>query len=701
MKNLDFKYIAAKNFVCFGSEGIELDLHSFGNIVLIHGKNLDVSDGSGEDSRNGVGKSTIPDIIVYTLYGKPLKKGLSHSQVINYTNKKKLRTEVRWDKYRVVRTRSPDGLRMWENEDDIWDLHVICPTTDEKIVVSKKADGKATNSKGDTFDYLESDIIDSEITLGGMPATQKLIEKKIGLNCVTFCNVVVFIDDNSCAFLECDAKTKRDIVENLMSLEKYRDYNEKAKEARNIAKRKIADIGKEYERMILERGLCIERKENVEKEEIQWKQTMLDELRVIYNKITEKEAELESTDMGKALAEYNKAQEKIKLLNAEIPPLEAKKSKVDSILSEAEGRLEESREKKQALIVSIQNINTEIQNGESFIRSNQDILIRLKNDENTKCDKCFGVISKENVDIFEKESKNETQQWEEIITENKKRLATLTEEKTAVEESIKQLLSGIEAARESSREASNKISTNRQEISQWNIVKEPEVGAKERILEDQVEELRKQGIKKHEEYKGPSPYAKLHAAAIQELDLKKNEVDSKSSEMKVAEAELPYYEFWVKAFGDKGIRKFIIDGIIPALNSRTAYWLQFLIDGKINLIFDNQLEETIERCPPDGDPFVYAQMSMGEKRRLNLTVSQAFAHVMMLNSGCIPSCVFLDEVTTNIDPIGVVGVYNMITELSKNRQVFVTTHDQGLLEMLSGCDTINLVRKDGFTKLVS
>ena len=71
----------------------------------------------------------------------------------------------------------------------------------------------------------------------------------------------------------------------------------------------------------------------------------------------------------------------------------------------------------------------------------------------------------------------------------------------------------------------------------------------------------------------------------------------------------------------------------------------------------------------------------------------------MLNSGRVPSIVFLDEVTTNVDPVGVIGIYNMIMELSKDRQVFITTHDQDLIDMLAGCDSINLEKRGGFTKL--
>ena len=196
-----------------------------------------------------------------------------------------------------------------------------------------------------------------------------------------------------------------------------------------------------------------------------------------------------------------------------------------------------------------------------------------------------------------------------------------------------------------------------------------------------------------------SPFIKIIKSILEDIEGNKKLIKSKKDELESIEKDLPYYDFWVTAFGDAGIRKFVIDGIIPALNSRIAYWMQFLIDVKIKLEFNNELEETIERNPSDGDPFVYHAMSGGERRRLNLAVSQAFAYVMALSSGVCPSIVFLDEVTTNIDPIGVYGVYNMIAELSKDRKVFITTHDLNLLDLLEGCELINLEKRAGFTKI--
>ena len=41
LKSLDFTYFSAKNFMCFGEEGIEIDLKKYGNILLKIIQNLE------------------------------------------------------------------------------------------------------------------------------------------------------------------------------------------------------------------------------------------------------------------------------------------------------------------------------------------------------------------------------------------------------------------------------------------------------------------------------------------------------------------------------------------------------------------------------------------------------------------------------------------------------------------------------------
>ena len=128
--------------------------------------------------------------------------------------------------------------------------------------------------------------------------------------------------------------------------------------------------------------------------------------------------------------------------------------------------------------------------------------------------------------------------------------------------------------------------------------------------------------------------------------------------------------------------------------------MSVLDNNRLNIEFDNELQEKIYKNI-DGKEiiFKYHTLSAGQKRRLNLAVSQSFSHIMMNSIGSCPSLVFLDEVTTNIDPVGVLGIYNLICELSEDRQVFVTTHDPDLLEMLNGCDTLNFEMENGISVL--
>ena len=66
--------MSAENFLCFKNK-VEISFENKGNIVLIRGENLDtkLEDLAGRISSNGVGKSSIPEIIVYTLFGKTIK----------------------------------------------------------------------------------------------------------------------------------------------------------------------------------------------------------------------------------------------------------------------------------------------------------------------------------------------------------------------------------------------------------------------------------------------------------------------------------------------------------------------------------------------------------------------------------------------------------------------------------------------------
>lgn len=665
MKSLDIKYVYARNFLCFGPDGFELDFTEHGNIVLVRGSNFDVVDGDSKVASNGVGKSSIPEIIVYTLFGKTIKhpKKVNHKDVINNQSGKNLKTEVRWGNFRAVRTRKPDSLRLWESPDGVWDDS-------------------------------------TEISLGGGPATQKLLEEKLGLNYETFVNVVVFTDNNAGSFLECDAASKREIVENLLSLDKYKNFAERAKNLRKDKKDAIKFVQQSYESFKQELDTSRSRLKLAQEQETRWTDQRRNELLALQAKIKELSSNLQSTADGAESLRYRSAQERIVELNEEIPEAEGKQIKLQEILDLAQEKSSSTKQKQNECQISISEFESSIKSLESQISENEKEIARLEKNEGATCKFCLGTVSKENYGKYTNQLIKKIQEIREKCDSERSEKNDFESKLKDLNETSSKISAGITSAKNSILKISKELSEKRKELADLNKVEKPQSNdVRNKLLEQQIEGLKEQAESKKSELEGETPFKSMIDSLSAEIETKTSDFETKKSELDLLEKELPYYEFWTTAFGDAGIRKFVIEGIIPALNSRIAYWLQFLIDGRIKLEFDNELEEKIQRNPSDGDPFVYYAMSGGERRRLNLAVSQAFAYVMMLNSGMCPSLVFLDEVTTNIDQIGVVGVYNMILELAKDRQVFITTHDQNLLEMLDGCELINLEKRKGFTTL--
>ena len=666
MKNLDFKYISAKNFLCFGPDGIEFNFNKYNNIVLIRGDNLDVKDIEGQEDKiasNGIGKSSIPEIIIYTLFGKTIKnpKKISHKNIINNQIGKNLKTEVVIGDYKIVRTRKPDSLIIWEDKNNKWEK-------------------------------------ETEITLGGIPATQKLIEERIGLNYETFVNILVFTDNNTGSFLECDASNKRQIVENLLSLEKYREIAEETKELRKEKKDEIKNLNFEYSTLLSQEEIIKNRLIVSKNKENEWKESKKEEIEDIQKSIEKTKKYIDSLVENNDDFDYLNAQKLIEENKNLIDDFEKQKIETDKIKEELSSKHNTKNKEINSLEIEIDNNNNSINKIDNQIKDCEKEILKFEDNKGSKCKFCLGEILEENYKVYVQkiESKiKELKLEKEQEKENNKIILEKKEECLLVLEKLKK---GIKLCQSKFEKLTNEINKIRSVIKKLSLIEKPKDISEKVVLDEKIKNLKEQLKYKNKELK-ESPFSSIIETLENDIDENDISLKNKKEQLEKLEKEIPYYDFWVVAFGDYGIRKFIIDGIIPALNSRIAYWLDCLIDGKIILEFNNELEEKIQRNPPDGDPFVYHAMSGGERRRLNLAVSQAFAYVMSLSSGVYPSIVFLDEVSTNIDVVGVIGVYNMILELSKDRQVFVTTHDQNLLDLLQGCDLINLEKKNGFTKI--
>ncbi len=650
-----FKWMKAKNFLSVGNSGIHIEFDKLGSIVVVKGKNFDVS----PESSNGAGKSTLIECLVYGLFGK-LIKGLPHKEAINKKTKKGLEIELCFEldghEYRILRKRKPDDLEFWKDGD--------------------------------------------KQTLGGMPDTQKGIEAAIKLNYDSFVNIVCFGEHNNHAFLACNAETKRSIVENLLGLEKYLKYCKIAKDSLKEIETKLTVLKKKYESAVEHRDSAIARITQLVAKQKAWITAKEKELEQLNLALANKAKELNTTDDGAASLLYIQAQERIKTNKDEMVKLEEKRVEISTLLEQIRAKQEKLQEAKNNAALNLQTKNHEASTRDAEIRVVEGQIKALTNlTPGVKCSACFGTVDKAN--------------YQHLLDHNNALLSKLKEaktnidsEKSALSEKLKEATTQLtkiidmkKGVDDKNTAITNKLNTLLSAIQKDSQVKEPQVGSKELLLKEQMADLTKRIEAKKLELDTQDPYSDIIKQATAEKIAEDGKICDLKKQIDDGEALVPYYEFWIDGFGDDGIRAFIIDGILPALNARINYWLQFLIDNKITLMFDNKFEVTIERNPPDGDPFVYNATSGGERRRINLAISQAFAHVMMLSAGACPSIISLDEVALNVDVPGVHGIYKMICELAKDRQVLVTTHDPNLNDLLNSCDLITVIKKDGFTEV--
>jgi len=675
MINLTFKHIAAWNFLPFGPVGIQLPLEKYGNIILIRGENRDAKaiDSSSEQSdenkisSNGTGKSSLQEIIVYGLFGKTVKQKLKVNDVVHNLVGKDCKVELIFGDYRVVRTRldRKDGnsLRLWESPDAIWD--------------------KTT-----------------EITQGTMQTTQKKIESVIGLSYDAFVNMCIFTDDQRLCFLECDNPQKKEIVENLLSLGDYREWHENAKELRKVIKQNIDSKAKEYNLLLSIKDDANRRLLLTEKKHVDWQLTKKNEIVVLEKSILTKRQELASTDTGAALLAYQEAQVKITSINDSIPPLEVSKADLEKKLQLVKDKEAELKLEAQGLTKQYEEFSATARVKLADRKKKEFEIADLEsNKPGTRCGKCRSVVEEENILEYVNGLKleiNEINLDIQTAMTGGKEIAVKADDLKLRQGKVTTMIGQVVTKIGS---IDSQLRTLRNDLVAASKVREPKADSAEALLEQEISQIKNSVESKKTELAGRSPYQDFIDNDKVELDNVTLNVANKEVEVKALEAELPYFDYWIAGLGEHGIRKWVVDGIIPELNSRINYWLQFLIDNKITLKFDNELNEKIERNPVDGDPYVYHAMSTGQRRRLNLAVSQSFAHVMTVSSGSIPSIVFLDEVSTNVDPLGVQGIYNMICELAEDKQVFVTTHDPDLMRMLEGSDVIRMVHEGGHTKL--
>lgn len=178
-----------------------------------------------------------------------------------------------------------------------------------------------------------------------------------------------------------------------------------------------------------------------------------------------------------------------------------------------------------------------------------------------------------------------------------------------------------------------------------------------------------------------------------ELELK---LDDLAKEKASILRSVEIMKFWEKAFSESGLIKYIIRNILNFLNGKINYYLSYLSNGKFVIRFDEELNEKIYT---NGKQLSFVSLSGGEKRKISLATMLGLQSLLSSSKREQTNIMFFDEVGENLDQDGLDGLYILLSELKKEKTLFIITHNNYLKTLIDNCKVLTVTKHHGVSYL--
>lgn len=178
-----------------------------------------------------------------------------------------------------------------------------------------------------------------------------------------------------------------------------------------------------------------------------------------------------------------------------------------------------------------------------------------------------------------------------------------------------------------------------------------------------------------------------------ELELK---LDDLAKEKANILRSIEIMKFWEKAFSESGLIKYIIRNILNFLNGKINYYLSYLSNGKFVIRFDEELNEKIYT---NGKQLSFVSLSGGEKRKISLATMLGLQSLLSSSKREQTNIMFFDEVGENLDQDGLDGLYILLSELKKEKTLFIITHNNYLKTLIDNCKVLTVTKHHGVSYL--
>jgi DNA repair exonuclease SbcCD ATPase subunit len=637
-----FTKVKFKNLFSFGDYYSEVALDQDG-IVFVRGVNKD------DNTSNGSGKSSILDVFIWTLYGKPLKS-------IPADN--------------IVNTHIPDAaghgiVEFWIGS-DYYEINRYRNDKENGNSVVIKRNGQP----------------DETFTNGTNRDVQERIDALLGLDYFAFTSSIVFSSEIPFQIPKLTADKRRQYLEAILGLQAYSEYGK-------VAKNKVRNFRRSLEDLQLE--------EREKKTFLGSEKSDLDSYTKLFNNYSNDkhvavealkthllsiEKSIASIDLAPRVAlEKQIATDKVALdelkqsVTKNTIEFNSFDNKHDAIKNEQKLASNVATKELNSLITAYEKSRKLIQSSISLMQQEcpsckrgwetNDVhshtekyeadLLDLKKVHDAECLEITDELSKKNIKFNEKISENLKQRSasSSLLTTGKNEIAILDK----------------------------KIDSAKAEL-----VKQPS-----QSTIDALEEKRDRAIS---DISNKSAEQNPYKEVIDNLHLKINDVLERMEAIDDGKTEfeekLKYATFWDESFNNDGLKLFIFETVIPLLNSRIGHYLPLMFDGKdVKILFDKMMNMNVLA---NGKPLSYGGMSQGERKRIDLSIALALLDTAQAQHGVISNVMFFDEIfDSSLDTQGVKVVSDLLRSMPV-QSIFVMSHRT---ELMDSFDSILEVEKDG------
>lgn len=612
-------------------------------LVFIGGEKVD----SVISSSNGAGKSAFTEALCWGLFGETVRKA-DKDAVVNRKVGKNCQVAVLFD-------------------DDAGDEYLV------------------SRFRNDTAHGNELVLFkgNDEITSTSARDTQKEIDRILGMNWAVFSSAVIF-GEKAQRFSQATDREKKEIFDDILVLHSYSRAQDEAKDELKRTKEIMVDDERALQ---VENGL----KENfeIELEELEAKKKTVEELKLqIDSEVTQLRLNIDTYEKDKKEQEglLRESESNCDELRGESKAIRAK---VREFEDKKAAEMEEASSIYQEALLALRGIDVNISILEKQCRDIYDL------ETDASCPTCGQDVTEASI--------------EKVVKKFEKKLKPLLAEKKDITEKTEKAMAERDVIKEKWDKKIDKLIVAEEELDDTIKEFEREIGlSKDELagLESEIKDAQRDIEKLEQEAELAEGYV---MKAINDKEKRLIEVEetikSVQKELDKFSEDVPYLEFWIEAFGNKGIKSFLIDEVVPILNNRVSAYASALMDDSVVVEFDTQTklksgeyrEKFDIKLIVGEEEIDYCSFSAGEKRKIDVAILLALQNLIFERSASSCNMVVFDEVFDSLDKVGIERVINLLQEEAKDKSIYVISHISELADYFD--NTIIIKNKDGISEL--